>query len=34
MKFEQKPDYIYLKRLFDDIRKKYNYELDGKFDWS
>lgn len=34
LKFEDKPDYQYLRKLFDDLRKKNGYELDGVYDWS
>ena len=33
LKFEQKPDYKYLKALFDDTFKENMYELDGRFKW-
>lgn len=34
LKFEEKPDYSYLRGLFKDIFKKFNFELDYKYDWS
>ena len=32
--FEQEPDYEYLKGLFRQIMKKFNYEEDFDYDWS
>lgn len=34
LKFFEKPDYAYLRKLFEDVRKKNGYELDGTYDWT
>lgn len=34
LKFFEKPDYIYLRKLFDDLRKKNEIEIDGIYDWT
>lgn len=34
LKFEEKPDYHYLRGLFRDVFKKSNMELDYRFDWT
>ena len=34
LKFFEKPDYAYLRKLFEDLRKKSGFEMDGVFDWS
>lgn len=33
LKFEQKPDYKYIKGLFDQTFVEFKYEADGRFDW-
>ena len=33
LRFEEKPDYEYLKTLFKELMKKMNYEYDNNFDW-
>ena len=33
LKFSETPNYEYLRDLFRDIARKYNYSYDGKFDW-
>ncbi|CAK62845.1 unnamed protein product (macronuclear) [Paramecium tetraurelia] len=33
LKFEEKPDYLYLRGLFKDAFKKIGFELDQKYDW-
>jgi hypothetical protein len=33
MKFEEKPDYNYLRSLFKSMMSRYNFEYDGQFDW-
>jgi hypothetical protein len=34
LKFEEKPDYNYMKRLLKDIATNNNFSLDNTFDWS
>ena len=34
LKFEEKPDYTWIQRLFKDLFKKLNYEWDYIFDWA
>ena len=35
LKFEQTPDYEFLKKLFKKLAKKHNIDIkEGKFDWS
>lgn len=34
LRFDQKPDYSYLKRLFDDVLKRKGMKMDNVFDWS
>lgn len=34
MKFEEKPDYTWIQRLFKDLFKKLNYQWDYIFDWA
>jgi len=34
LKFEDKPDYLYLRKLFEDLRKKSGVEMDGIYDWT
>jgi len=33
LRFEDKPDYNYLKRLFKELFMNMNYELDYMYDW-
>jgi casein kinase 1 len=33
LKFEEKPDYLYLKRLIGNVASKMRFEIVGKFDW-
>ena len=33
LKFEEKPDYSYLRRLFKEIMIKNQWEFDYKYDW-
>jgi hypothetical protein len=33
LKFEEKPDYPYLKNLFKVLFKKLGYEMDYKYEW-
>ena len=33
LKFEDQPDYTYIKRLFKDLQVRLNYESDNLFDW-
>lgn len=33
LQFDQKPDYNYLKKLFESLMQKNGYEDDGEFDW-
>lgn len=33
MKFEEKPDYGYIRKLFKDVMKKNGYEYDYVYDW-
>lgn len=33
LQFDQKPDYNFIKDLFTNVMKKYNYESDFLFDW-
>lgn len=33
LKFEEKPDYPYLKNLFKVLFKKLNYDMDWKYEW-
>jgi|LakMenEpi03Aug12_release.lakeMendotaPanAssembly.Ray.scaffolds.fasta_scaffold4526961_1 casein kinase 1 len=32
--FEEKPDYVYLKSLFEGLMKDMNYEDDGVYEWT
>lgn len=34
LKFEEKPDYQYLRSLFRDVAKKLNFEFDYRYDWT
>jgi len=34
LKFEEKPDYLYLKNLFKDLFVKFGYEFDYQYDWN
>jgi len=34
LKFEEKPDYNYLRRLFKDLFNRNGYEFDYVFDWN
>jgi hypothetical protein len=34
LQFEDKPDYIYLKSLFQNVCTKYDFDYDFKFDWT
>jgi casein kinase 1 len=34
LKFEDKPDYIYLRRLFKDLFVRHNYDKDPIFEWA
>jgi hypothetical protein len=34
LRFEDRPDYSYLKRLFKELFAKENYQLDYVFDWT
>lgn len=34
LKFEDKPDYAYLRKLFEEVRKRSGFESDGIYDWS
>jgi hypothetical protein len=31
--FDEKPNYAYLKRLFENVMTKHGYEMDYEFDW-
>jgi hypothetical protein len=31
--FEEKPDYAFLKKLFQDLLESQGFEYDGRFDW-
>lgn len=33
LKFEEKPDYNYLRGLFKSIMTRFSYDYDGQFDW-
>jgi len=33
LKFEEKPDYIYCRKLFKDVMHKFGHEFDYQFDW-
>lgn len=33
LKFEEKPDYTYLKRMFKELFMKEGFEYDNVFDW-
>ena len=33
LKFDETPDYIYLKRLFRELFTRLNYQSDCEFDW-
>ena len=33
LKFEEKPDYTYLRRIFKDLFNKMGYEYDFVYDW-
>jgi hypothetical protein len=33
LKFEEKPDYLWIKRLFKDLFDKYDYKYDLIFEW-
>jgi hypothetical protein len=33
LKFEEKPDYNYLRKLFKDVMYRNNYENDYMYDW-
>jgi hypothetical protein len=33
LKFDEKPDYNYLKRLFKDLMHKSGYDYDYQYDW-
>lgn len=33
LKFEEKPDYNYLKRMFQDLTKQNGFEFDKIYDW-
>lgn len=33
LRFDEKPDYAYLKKLFKDLFKKQGFEHDYKYDW-
>ena len=34
LRFEDKPDYAYLKRLFRELAVREGFEMDGVFDWT
>lgn len=34
LKFEEKPDYAYLRKLFDDLRRKSGFDNDAIYDWT
>jgi len=34
LRFDEKPDYVYLKKLFKELFKRSNYELDYIYDWN
>lgn len=34
LKFEEKPDYSYLKKLFKDLMLKNGFECDYAYDWT
>ncbi len=34
LKFEEKPDYTYLRRIFKDLFNSHGYEYDYVFDWN
>lgn len=34
LKYDEKPDYAYLKKSFKDLFQKNNFELDYNFDWT
>ncbi len=33
LKFDEKPDYNFLRGLLQTIMKRHSYEYDGQFDW-
>ena len=34
LKFEEKPDYNYLRRMFKDLFNRMGYEFDYNYDWT
>jgi hypothetical protein len=34
LKFEDKPDYSYLRRMFRDLFERIGFELDFQYDWT
>lgn len=34
LRFDEKPDYLYLRKLFKDLFKKLGYEMDYIYDWN
>merc|ERR1712076_302121 len=34
LRFEDRPDYTYLRRLFKDLSMRQGFRIDGMFDWS
>ena len=34
LKFEEQPDYSYLRGLFREVFKRFKFELDYKYDWN
>ncbi len=34
LRFDERPDYLFLKQMFMDVFKKNNYENDNVYDWN
>lgn len=34
LKFEERPDYVWIRRLFKDLFNKMDYKWDNIFDWA
>jgi serine/threonine protein kinase len=32
-RFDEKPDYVSLRHLFQNVMKRFNYDYDGQYDW-